>query len=918
MDANVLEAKAEAIRGYELRLIRCTLSHDQPQQLCASQKRDSLDASINHLLNLIQCGNYIQALTSQPSFHLVFRLADHDSPPLNDPGRLYALLVDRAECFIAAAASDVVEQRRRGMLVTCIAIAAFLGFTQSNFTGPLNGAELPRCPLCLDGGDEERDNWARNQLMSAGSELLGKFSNLQYIVFAKMLLMRVKDLGVEMKSLSWWLARVLLVQQRVLDDRSSSLSDLLHVYMGEALQMFGSREQVESYWQDDLHDGESSVILSVLHLEAGIIEYVYGRVDSSRMHFKSAEMAAGLKLSVTGVLGFRTEHQAEPKAQLVLVTNTGPSNNVDENCPLTGTATQTCDSNNGEDNWNLNQHETSEASDVLRIPKLLEKDDDSRTRSLPPQGIENGGHVTPSLTASQQAVILAFCLLIEKSSRHDELQRWDMAPYIEAIDSQNFFYFTTRCLSDILRIRWESSRSRTKERALLMMDNLVKHIYKPSPAIADRIAFSYAVYMPSIPALRKEYGLLLVQCGLIGDAMKEFEELELWYYLIYCYSLLGKKATAVELIRKRLLETPNDPRLWCSLGDITDDDACFEKALEVSNNRSYRAKRSLAQSAYKRGDYKTSQILWESALAMNSMYPDGWFQLGDAALKAQDTEKALDAFTRVIQLDPENGDAWNYIGSLHMMKKKGKEAFIAFKEALKFKRTSWQLWEKYSYVAVEISNISQALEGVQMVLDITNNKRVDSELLERITEQVEKRLLSCNMPPLISDNMPKTDELCIVDTGAEYEMEVRGASVAGRSREAEQLLFLLGKVLQQIVKNGSGFGSEIWGLYAKWHRINGDLMMCSEALLKQVRSLQGCDTWKDQDRFKKFAKSSLDLCHVYVDMFSSASGSSKQLSAAELHLKNAQSCFSDTQEFRDLQACYDEVKIKLQSNSINA
>jgi len=121
--------------------------------------------------------------------------------------------------------------------------------------------------------------------------------------------------------------------------------------------------------------------------------------------------------------------------------------------------------------------------------------------------------------------------------------------------------------------------------------------------------------------------------------------------------------------------------------------------------------------------------------------------------------------------------------------------------------------------------------------------------------------------------------------------------------------------LLQIVKNGSGFGSDIWGLYAKWHRINGDLMMCSEALLKQVRSLQvcstrsikcypfvvcpndiifillfvlfqGCDTWKDQDQFKKFAKSSLDLCQVYVDMFSSASGSTKQLSTAELHLKN--------------------------------
>jgi len=33
----------------------------------------------------------------------------------------------------------------------------------------------------LDGSDEW-ENWARNQLMSAGSDLLGKFSNLQVLV----------------------------------------------------------------------------------------------------------------------------------------------------------------------------------------------------------------------------------------------------------------------------------------------------------------------------------------------------------------------------------------------------------------------------------------------------------------------------------------------------------------------------------------------------------------------------------------------------------------------------------------------------------------------------------------------------------------------------------------------------------------
>ncbi|CAJ1974750.1 unnamed protein product [Sphenostylis stenocarpa] len=493
---------------------------------------------------------------------------------------------------------------------------------------------------------------------------------------------------------------------------------------------------------------------------------------------------------------------------------------------------------------------------------------------------------------------------------------WDMAPYIEAIDSQHLFYFTIRCLCDNLRIRWESSRSRTKERALMMMDNLVKHIYESSPSIAERIAFSYAVYMPSIPALRKEYALLLVRCGLIGEAMKEFEDLELWDNLIYCYSLLEKKASAVELIRKRLSEKPNDPRLWCSLGDTTANDAYYEKALEVSNNRSVRAKCSLARSAYHRGDYMTSKILWESAMSMNSMYPDGWFSFGAAALKydkltgkvlqAQDKEKALDAFTRAVQLDPENGEAWNNIACLLMIKKKSKEAFIAFKEALKFKRNSWRMWETYGLVAVDIGNISQALEAVQMILDMTNNKVVAYELLERITMEVEKRVATNNAPPLITDKKPKTDQFCIVDSGSECQEQV---SVAGGSRETEQLLLLLGKVLQQIVKSGSGCGPDIWGLYAKWHRINADLTMCSEALLKQVRSLQGSDTWKDPHRFKKFAKASLELCQVYGEIFSSG-GSIKQLSTAEMHLKNVirqAETFSDTEEFRDLQACYDEV-----------
>ena len=50
--------------------------------------------------------------------------------------------------------------------------------------------DMPKCPLAAlkkfgnKGAKEElveRENWARNQLMAAGSDLLGKFSNLQVL-----------------------------------------------------------------------------------------------------------------------------------------------------------------------------------------------------------------------------------------------------------------------------------------------------------------------------------------------------------------------------------------------------------------------------------------------------------------------------------------------------------------------------------------------------------------------------------------------------------------------------------------------------------------------------------------------------------------------------------------------------------------
>ncbi|XVF70707.1 hypothetical protein PTKIN_Ptkin11bG0184200 [Pterospermum kingtungense] len=849
------EYETRLLRGHELRLLRCTLRPPPPSDPSSSDSDASLPpihAFISDILTSIESGDYLGALSSDAA-RLV--LASPDSDLSSDsPDRVYSQLLDRVESFINEPSVDDADKACRVFLVVCVAVAALFWFTQNNLTGPVSG--LPKPPLPMKAwweGSEmvEWENWARNQLMAAGSDLLGKFSYLQYMVVAKMLLLKTKDVlfqasivsALKIRSVSWWLLRTLLIHQQILDERSSTLFELLQVFKGETLSHFGSLETVTSYWGAQLQDGEASTIVSMIHLEAGVLEYIYARLDPCRLHLESAEGAAGLKLSVTGALGLRTIHQVEPKAQMILVANTSSESVCDDICTSVAPGIQSSGPN------------VSEASDIFMTPKLVENGNDF--------GKNEHGCGTVTLTAVQQAVVLAQCLLIEKSTPHGEMQGWDMAPYIEAIDSQQSSYFILRCFCNILRIRWESTRSRTKERALEMMDNLVESIHNSSPSVPLRLPFCFAVYIPTIPALRKQYGDILVSCGLVGEALKIFEDLELWDNLIYCYCKLEKKAAAVELINMRLSRTPNDPRLWCSLGDITNTDAYYEKALEVSNDRSARAKRSLARNAYQRGEYERSKILWESAMALNSLYPNGWFALGAAALKARDVEKALDGFTRAVQLDPENGEAWNNIACLHMIKKKSKESFIAFKEALKYKRDSWQLWENYSHVAVDVGNISQALDAVKMVLNLTNSKRVDVELLERIMQYLEERA-SVEVSAVTND-----DDL--------------SNQTAGNLRENEHLMEFMGRILQQILKSESR--AELWGLYARWHRIKGDLIMCCEALLKQVRSYQGSDLWKDRDRFKRFARASLDLCKVYMDI-SSSTNSRRELLTAEMHLKN--------------------------------
>jgi Flp pilus assembly protein TadD len=61
------------------------------------------------------------------------------------------------------------------------------------------------------------------------------------------------------------------------------------------------------------------------------------------------------------------------------------------------------------------------------------------------------------------------------------------------------------------------------------------------------------------------------------------------------------------------------------------------------------------------------------------------FDLGEKAVKAKDFERALSLFKKVVGSDPENADAWNYIGFSHRKLNRFDQALAAYNKALAIK-----------------------------------------------------------------------------------------------------------------------------------------------------------------------------------------------------------------------------------------
>ncbi|EFJ51673.1 hypothetical protein VOLCADRAFT_87348 [Volvox carteri f. nagariensis] len=732
------------------------------------------------------------------------------------------------------------------------------------------------------------DRWAQEQLQLDGEDLVGRCPAIQWLLLARVLLLdslnthsthtldkataAAEGEGEEMEAAEgkqeqggpgggpasggsgapgvcwsewvwcwpWWALRCVMSQQHVLEGRSHSL-------LSEASQLIAALVSPECPWTHH-HPAsdprpsrptgrELAALGGVLHLEMALCQYLYGYVDAGRQYLVRAGQMLGLEPQLTGAMGKRTVHQIDPKgyggaagAQLVVVTSESlraapPADSTDEPVELLGRA-------------------------------ICSKRWRCWRRYSPPE----------------QALLLAWATAVKKGSSADELQGWQMAPWVEAVLGQPRGVFMTLAAAKLNKTRHERTRGRTKERALLQMDQLTEAVTglppPPPPAAAAEVAaadgstreleepesssssapaasggsaatasaavdataasagavseaaaavsgrravLSWAVWFPLqvgviraggvtclagwcwplgfCVKLKREAAEHYVSMGLVGAAIQVFESVELWDSAITCYRLIGKKALAEELIKRRLGTTPDDPRLWCALGDLHLDDRYYEEAWRRSGHRHTRSQRSLARSAMGR------KWAWFSAgfcyLKLNkhrqALRVGGWggrkggeavssfssasqlklrlearacilvlyctllttllpfcFACALAATSAawpgrRQTFFQLHAFTRVTQQEPDNGEAWNNIAALWMHVGGYKPAFAALSESVRHKRDSWQTWENYARAALASGHYQQAVRGLQTALKLSSGHRLFVDVASGLLDVLEGR-----------------------------------------------------------------------------------------------------------------------------------------------------------------------------------
>jgi len=531
-------------------------------------------------------------------------------------------------------------------------------------------------------------------LVRDGDSINTSTRHTELLVLAKIILVESEDQDSDNQVRVLWSLRCCTVLATVLEEKS----DMLHNEIFSIVEW-----GLDQDWGWD----EKGVMKPLFMLECARFHSMYYRVKEANKLVEMAATLAGLQLSETGAMGRRTRFQEKDIAQFWVDLGTGESRDM-----------------------------------VVKMDReLLVRDikleDDVRLDRIKFQDEEKD--MTKKLTGLQQAVLMSRFHSKLRALPVDSLTAEEVLPYLFSL-LEHPQAWTLHTMALLARSKLESTTGRTVQRSLAQVENIMENL-KLGERKLDRLRLVYSSHLPPMWEVEKQLGKLFLSLGSTKAALDLYLRLEQWEEVITCYSLLELRHKAAEVIRDRLAEKET-PRMWCLLGDATDDLTCYHKALEVSKDRSARAYRSLGLHHYNRKEYEECVPLFQKSLDRSSFQPVCLLRLAFSAMKLEMWELGASSYRNYCGFEMDSFEAWNNLARCYVKLDQKERAWRVLQEALRCDYDNWKVWDNLMVIATDIAVFDDVVRSYNRILDLKQthmDKAVLSILVRAVLEDLVDR-----------------------------------------------------------------------------------------------------------------------------------------------------------------------------------
>ncbi|KAK0119706.1 hypothetical protein ONS95_011141 [Cadophora gregata] len=881
-------------------------------------------SELSEVVSQYQGGNYRAVLRNAASQALYGKLIQTISLPRPEQD--------------AALQSSGFDSEAGAVQVLTVGLAAFNAFLQANVTGPP-----------LDFGDVfprngEGDTFKEECLRSLDIDGVSVY---QYIPYVELFCLArfiftvffPRIVGGAFNDSKWMRFRINAYHQRLLSGVSGArLSEFTVLQDAIDKDLKGLEDEILG----DRSTFSTEAKVQFL-LEKAQVYILQGHDIKARENVKLAKTVSGFTYALTGALGKRTKFQQNDLSQLVVLAQSSESD-VSTEALSNGLRESTMS------NGDSTKPEALQLNDDTLLESIEFTTNKVDPTNLPSELVGLQPNDQPQLKSLDQITLLTEATIKDTFLPLDKLNSEEILPFATRVlsDKPTNWQIYTQAL--LVRSRIESHRSRTQERSILQLQVIVDQIIadtqeEPSSEVADipeirvtqfmprakasesapvaeRLRYIYQLNTPTRWELETELAYAWSGAGSFVSALEIFKRLKLWAEVALCYHTVGQEDRARQVIRRQLyfsskgpemdkfhIDAPelltenwegemrptpaHAPRLWCILGDLENDPACWLRAWEISKHRYARSQRSLGEYYVKAGKLEEARDAYMQATVVNRQNEDSWSRLGDLDLRIGNWDGAIIAFQQSIMIDDTDAKTYSNLGSALLSKHKElvtlekaaakdvilppsttdadsdseeatsprkdigqdpkailHQALQAYKRGAALAHSNWQIYDNVITIALRLSppSFPDLLLGLRAVLRIrapaVGEHAIDIDVLRALVAEVTS-----------SERTPSTYP-------GESASENNGKYIPPRGTLGRALITMVdNEIVPLITKRG-----ELWVLVEKlrfWQRDHEGALRCAERGWRLVMSAAEAEWLVEKDGWQAVVGVTDNLVSAY-------------------------------------------------------